>query len=136
MDFVERGLRVGVLAVDLVDHDDDPESHLERLAEDEARLGHWTLRGVHQQQAAVGHVENTLDLAAEISVPRRVDDVDGHLAVADGRVLGEDGDALLPLEVVAFQYQGAHVLVVAERWALLHQRFNYARLSLAPAAHT
>ena len=44
-------------------------------------------------------VSAALDLAAEVGVAGRVDDVELDVAVADGGVLGEDRDPLLALEV-------------------------------------
>src|SRR6266850_3273847 len=58
----------------------------------------------------------------------RVDDVDRHALMPDGGVLGEDGDALLALEVVRVHDQGADVLVVAEGVALLQQGVDQRRL--------
>ena len=87
-------------AVDLVDDDDDAVAELERLAEHEARLRHGTLGGIHEQDDAVDHLQDTLDLAAEIGVTRRVDDVDLRVAVAHGGVLGQDRDAALALQIV------------------------------------
>ena len=94
-----------VRTVDLVDDQDDRHPGLERLAQHEAGLRQRPLGGVDQQQHAVDHRQPALDLAAEVGVARGVDDVDreplagGH-HVIDGRVLGQDRDALLPLEVV------------------------------------
>ena len=87
-------------AVDLVDDDDDAVAELERLAEHEARLRHGALGGVHEQDDAVDHLQDTLDLAAEIGVTRRVDNVDLRVAVAHGGVLGQDRDAALTLQIV------------------------------------
>jgi hypothetical protein len=51
-------------------------------------------------------------------VAGRVDDVDPHFAIADGRVLGHDRDALLALEIDRVEYPLAHLLVGAEYAAL------------------
>ena len=53
-----------------------PQAALERLAQHEARLRHRPFGGVDQQQAAVGHLQHALDLAAEVGVAGRVDEVD------------------------------------------------------------
>src|ERR687883_8224 len=87
---------VPVRAVDLVDDQDRLEADLERLAQHESGLGHRAIDGVDQQQAAVGHVEHPLDLAGEVGVAGRVDDVQLDAAEPNGGVLGQDGDALLP----------------------------------------
>ena len=59
-------------------------------------------------------VSAALDLAAEIRVPRRVDDVDLDIAEAHRRVLGEDRDALLALEVHRVHHPLRDLLVRAE----------------------
>jgi len=121
---------IGVGAVDLVDHDDRPQPDLERLAQHETGLRHRPLGGVDQKKTSVGHVQHPLHLAAEVGVARRVDDVDRHVAVADGRVLGQDRDALLTLQVVAVHDQRPHILVLAERVALLQQGIDQRRLAV------
>ena len=87
---------------------------LERLLEHEARLRQRALGGVDQQQDAVHQGQRALHLAAEVGVARRVHDVDLHVLVVDGRVLGHDGDALLALEVDRVHDPLGHVLVGAE----------------------
>src|SRR5205807_7536669 len=54
---------------------------------------------VDQEQDALDHRQNALDLRAEIAVPGSVDDVDDGVAVADGRIFREDRDSPLALEV-------------------------------------
>ena len=68
--------RVG--AVDLVDVEDHRQPRLERLAQDEARLRQRALGRVDEQQHGVDHRQRALDLAAEVRVAGRVDDVDLH----------------------------------------------------------
>ena len=101
--------------------DDRLQAELQRLQRDEARLRHRPFDRVDQQQHAVDHAQHALDLAAEVGVARRVDDVDVRVAVADRAVLGEDRDAALALEVVAVHHPLGHVLVLGER-ARLHQQ--------------
>ena len=108
----------GVGAVDLVDHEDHRQARLERLAQHEAGLRQRALAGVDEQEHAVDHREAPLDLAAEVGVAGRVDDVDLHVAVADRGVLGEDRDALLALEVDRVHDPVGDVLVGAERAGL------------------
>ena len=74
----------GVGAVDLVDDDDRLAGRTRSaLRQHEAGLRHRALGGVDQHQRAVDHVQDALDLAAEIGVARGVDDVDlGVLARA------------------------------------------------------
>ncbi len=120
--------RVG--PVDLVDHEDDVQLQLERLAQHEARLRQRALARVDQQQHAVDHRQAALDLAAEVGVAGRVDDVDLRPAVADGRVLGENRDALLALEIARIHDAILHVLVLAERAGLPQHRVDQRRLAM------
>ena len=60
----------------------DAVAELQRAAQHEARLRHGAFGGVHEQDNAVDHFEHALDLAAEVGVARRIDDVDLDTLVA------------------------------------------------------
>ena len=107
-----HGARVG--AVDLVDDDDGLEAHLERLRHHELGLRQRALGGVDQHQRAVHHVENAFNLAAEIGVTGRVDDVDASALPDHRSSLGQDGDAALALEIVGIHGALDHALVLAD----------------------
>ena len=106
--------RLGVRAVDLVDRDDRPEPERQRLPGDEPGLRHGSFRGVAQDQPAVDHPQDALDLAAEVGVTRRVHDVDLDALPAHGGVLGQDGDSPLALQRVRVHHPLFHLLVRAE----------------------
>ena len=93
----------GVRAVGLVDHQHDGQAGGEGLAEHEAGLRERALGGVDEQQDAVDHGQAALDLAAEVGVAGGVDDVDRRAVPVDRRVLGEDRDALLALQVTGVE---------------------------------
>src|SRR4029079_19476947 len=74
----------------------------------------WTFCRVDKQPATVDHPQAPLDLGAEIRVSRRVDDVVRDLVtrrggVVDRRILCEDRDAFLPLEVHRVHYSLADI---------------------------
>ena len=69
------------------------------LGEHVARLRQWPLGGVDEQQDRIDHEQAALDLAAEVGMAGRVHDVQPHAPYVDAGLLGEDGDASLPLEV-------------------------------------
>ena len=77
--------RIGARPIDLVDDDDRRAAERERLAQHEARLRHRAVERVDDEQHAVHHAQDALDLAAEVGVARRVDDVDLRAVPADGR---------------------------------------------------
>ncbi len=127
---VHHLVRPRIGAVDLVDHDDGLEPHLQRLRHHELGLRQRALGGVDQHQRAVDHVEDALDLAAEIGVARRIDDVDARVLPEDRGHLGEDGDAALALEVVGIHGALGHPLVLAERAGLLEQPIDQSGLAM------
>ena len=130
LDLVDHLRRAGVRPVDLVDHEDDGEPSLQRLPQHEPGLGERTLAGVDQQQHAVHHRQGSLDLAAEVRVPGRVDDVDLDPAVVHGGVLRQDRDALLTFEVHRVHDALRDVLVLAERAGLPQHRVDQGRLAV------
>ena len=101
-------------------------AQLQGTAQHKAGLGHGTLGGVHQQDNAVDHLQNTLHLAAEVGVARGVHHVDLGVLVVDGGVLGQDGDAPLPLQIAGVHDPVHGGLVLPVDAALLehfiHQR--------------
>ena len=120
----------GVGAVDLVDDDDRPEAERERLAGDELGLRHRPFGGVDQQDHAVDHRQDALDLGAEIGVAGRVDDVDVGAVPVDRRALGEDGDPALLLEVGRIHRPLLDALVVAEGAGLAEQLVDQRGLAV------
>ena len=72
----------------------------ERLLQHVAGLRQRALGGVDQQQHAVDHRQGPLDLATEVGVAGRVDEVDLDALPGDRGGLGEDGDAPLALLIV------------------------------------
>ena len=75
---------------------------------------HGALGGVDEQNDAVDHLQDTLDLAAEVGVARGVDDVDLDVLVLDRDVLGENRNAALALLVVGIQDAVLDLLVGTE----------------------
>ncbi len=89
--------RAGVGAVDLVNDHDGAKPHFERLRHHEFGLRQRPLGGVDQHQSAVDHIEDALDLAAEIGVAGRIDDIDPRIVPDQRGCLGENGNAPLAL---------------------------------------
>ncbi len=108
---IDHPFGAGTRSVDLVDHDDRLEALRQRFAGDKAGLRHRSLDRIDQQQHAVDHRQHALDLAAEVGVTGRVDDVDVCIAILDRAILGDDGDAALALDVVAVHHPLGDVLI-------------------------
>ena len=130
VDLVDDLGDAGVGTVDLVDHEDHGHVVRERLAEHEAGLRQRALGGVDQEDDAVDHGERPLDLATEVGVAGRVDDVERDAAPDHRGVLGEDGDALLTLEVVRVHDAVGDRLVGAEGARLAQQGVDQRGLAV------
>ena len=130
----------GIGAIHLVDDEDEGEFLREGLAQDETGLGQGSLGGVDEQDDAVDHLQAAFDLTAEVGVTRGVDDVEGDLlviahAMGDGRVLGQDGDALLTLEVHRVHDARVDVGTLAECAGLPQHCIDEGRLSVVDVGH-
>ena len=103
---------------------------LQRLRHHEFGLRQRALGGVDQHQRAVDHIENALDLAAEIGVAGRIDDIDAGALPFHRSGLGQDGDAALALEVVGIHRAFDLALVLAIDAGLLQQPIDQRGLAV------
>ena len=117
-------VHAGVGPVNLVDDNDDLVAELERLLQHKPRLGHGAL------SCAVDHLQNALDLAGEIGVARGVDDVDLIIFIVDGRVLGQDRDAALALEIARVHHAVYDGLILPVNAALLQHLVDQRGLAV------
>ena len=106
-----------------------------RLLEDVAGLGQRTLGSVDQEQDRVDHQQGPLDLAAEVGVAGRVDDVQADAVVVDGGLLGQDRDPLLPLQVARIHDPVDNGLVRPEGAGLAEHRVDQGRLAMVDVGH-
>ena len=87
-------------------------------------------RRIDEQQNAVDHLEDTLDLAAEIGVARGIDDVDFRSLIMHGGILGQNGNAALTLQIARVHHAVHHGLVLAVDAALLEHLIDQRRLAM------
>ncbi len=118
---VERAVGLGVGLVDLVEHHDRPQSEGQRLGCDELGLRHRPFGRVDEEDDAVDHRQDALDLAAEIGVAGRVHDVDPRALPFDRGALRQDRDPALAFEVVGIHGPLGRGLVLAVGARLLQQ---------------
>ena len=130
VDLVEHVGRARVGSVDLVQADDHRQVALHRLLQHVAGLGERPFAGVHQQQHGVDHEQAALHLAAEVGVAGGVHDVQPDALVVHGRLLGEDGDPLLALQVTGVQDAVDQRLVGTEGAGLAQQAIDQGRLAV------
>jgi hypothetical protein len=127
---IDDPVRARAVAVDLVDHDDRLQTERQRLLGHEACLRHRTFDGIDQQQDAIDHRQHTFHFAPEIGVSRRVDDVDMHVAIVHGQILGQNGDSPFLLEVVRVHHPLGDVLVGGEGARLNQQLVDQRGLAV------
>ena len=123
-------LGVSTRTIDLVDDDHNLKAGVDSVTQHEAGLGHGALKGVDQQQGAVGHTQHALDLAAKVGVARGVDDVDLNVLVLDRDVLGENRNAALALLVVGIQDAVLDLLVGTEGVRGTQELIDHRRLAV------
>ena len=97
---------------------------LQRFFENKARLWQRTFRGVDEEHHAVDHVQRAFDLATEVRVTGRVDDVQAHVAEQNPCVLREDRDAAFALLIHAVHRAIGDLFMRAESAALFEQRVD------------
>ena len=93
-------------------------------------MRHGAFRRIHQNDSAVDHIQNALDLAAEIGVTRRIDDIDARVPPGHGRTLGKDGNSPLPLQIVGIHCPFVNALIVPKCAALFQYGINQGRLAV------
>ena len=103
---------------------------LQRLGQHEFGLRHDRFGRIDQQHHAIHHRQDALDLAAEIGVARRVDDVDARAVPFDAGAFGQNGDAALALQIVGIQRALLHVLVLAHGAGLLEELVHKRGLAM------
>ena len=129
-DLVQHFVRAGITTVDLVDHHDGPQTQGQRLAGNELRLWHGTLGGVDQQDDAIDHFQDAFDLAAEICMARRINDIDPGVLPFDGGALGQNGNAALAFQIIGVHGPLGNLLIGPERSQLPEQGINQGSLTV------
>ena len=98
--FTHYPVRTGAVAVDLVDHDNGVETVGKRLHGHKPSLGHGAVDSVNHQQYRVHHGQDTLDLTAEVGVPRGINNIDAVFVPVNGGVFGQNRDATFLLQII------------------------------------
>ena len=76
-------------------------------------------RRIDENDRTVHHIEDPLDLATEVGVARRIDDIDAHVFPHQRGALGQDRNPALALEILRVHDQLLHLLIGAEDAGLL-----------------
>ena len=108
-------------AVDFVQTYNHMKIKFQRFFQHESGLGHSTFKSIYHQNHAVHHFQHPFHLAAEIGMPRGINDVDFCSFIIYCRIFGQDSNATLPLDVVGVHYPLLNFLVFPEYAALAQQ---------------
>ena len=98
-DHVDHFVRTRIFAVDLIDDHNRLNLVFQSLPQNETGLRLRTIVRVNHQQHAIDHFHDALDFAAEISMARRIDDIDAITVPLKSGVLCANGDPFLALEI-------------------------------------
>src|SRR3982750_1035542 len=121
---------IGARTIDLVDDDDRSPLKGQGLTQHEARLGHWPIEGIDDEEHSVDHTQDALDLTTEVGVTGRIDDVDLGTMPANRCVLRQNGYTALALERVGIHHTFHHDLVLAKGARLTEHLVDESRLAV------
>src|SRR5438552_5221385 len=103
---------------------------LKRLPQNEASLRLRTIVRVDDQQNAVDHLHDTLDLAAEVRMARCIDDVDPIAVPLKGSVLRAKGDSFFALEILRIHHPFLDLLIGSEGAGLAQELIDQRGLAV------
>ena len=129
-DLIHYPVRTSTRTVDLVDDHDGLQTLGERLLGHETGLRHRAVNGVDQQQHGVNHGEYALNFTTEVGVTRGIHDVDAVVVPADRSVLGENGDATFPFQIIGVHDPFLTFAGAIQSAGLLQQLINQSRFAV------
>ena len=100
------------------------------MAQNKARLRHGAFHGINQQQHAIDHVHDALDLAAKVGVAGRIHNVDGYIVVDNARILGQNRNPALTLQIIRVEHTLLHLLVGAKDLGQAQHAVHQSRLAM------
>ena len=112
--------------IDLINHNDNTMTQLQSFAQNKTGLRHGAFGGIHQQNNAVDHLQNTFNLAAKVGVARGINNINFGVFILDSRVFCQNGNSALSFQVIGIHHAIDHRLILAVDTALfehlIHQR--------------
>ena len=130
IDLIHDFFRPRILPIDLVDHGNRRQAGFERFSQDEPSLWQAAFGRVNQEHYAIDHLQDPLDLAAEISVTRCIDYIDLVIAVTHRSVLGHDRDAAFAFQVHGIHHAFDDLFVLAKGAGLLEHGIDQRGLAV------
>ena len=127
---IHHPVKPGVRPVDLVDDNHGFVPSLQGFGKHKAGLRHRAFHGIDQQEDTVHKAHDALDFAAEVGMAGGVNNVDLDVAVGNRRVLGDNGDPALALQIHFIHDALGDSLVSAEDSALFEHTIHKGGLAV------
>ena len=127
---VHNLLRTCFRTVNLIDTYDNRQIQFQCFTQNEFGLRHRALVCVYQKDNAVYHLKNTLYLAAEVRMSWCIDNVDLGAVVINSRILGQNRDTSLTLNIVRVHDTIDYFLIGTEYTALAEQLVYQRRFTV------
>ena len=116
--FVDNFVNALVRTVNFIDYNDGFQMLFQCFAQYVFGLGHRTFVGVYQKEYTVNHGQYAFYFATKVSMARSIKDVNFGIAVHNGGVLGQNGNATFTFQIVGVHYAVFNVFVTTEDAAL------------------
>ena len=129
-DLVNNPVRTRARTVNFVDNNDWLQTMGESFFGHEARLWHWAIHCVNDQQNGVYHGHYTFNFTTEVGVPWGINDVDTVVIPFNRGVFREDGNPTLFLQIVGVHHAFLGFGTRIKRTGLLQQLVNQGSFTM------
>ena len=122
---VDNSLWTSAIAVNLIDNHHDRKACVDSVAQNKTSLWHRALGSVNQKKCAISHLQNTLYLAAKISVAGGINDVNLNALILNRDVFCQNSNSAFTLLIIRVQDSFLNLLVLAECIGCLEHLVNH-----------
>ena len=119
-----------IVPVDFVDTNDGRQPGLECLFQDDPGLGKGSFGGIGGKHDTVAHGQCPFNFATEVRMAGGVDDVDFNVFIINARVLRQDRDAPLTLQIERVHNTLGHPFIGPKDPALMEHSVDQRGLSV------
>ncbi len=119
-----------VFLIHLIDHQYGLQPKFQGFPQYEPRLRHDALQGIHKKQYTIGHFEYPLHFTPKIGMAGCINDIDLHISVMYRYILGKNGDAPLPFQIIAVEDQIYSFFSLVEDFGFLNDPVNQSGLAV------
>src|SRR5207237_265210 len=84
----------------------------------------WPFNRIDEQDTAISHVQNALNLTTEVGMSRSINNIDLNATIDDSSIFSENSNTPLTFLIVGIHDQFAHLLILAEDVALFEESID------------